>query len=546
MKFVKIWIFRRLVQTLVLLSLFAFPIIGIYSHYLSTRKIDQVITKWEGTLPGEILNATDKVLRIGIPDGEGGVSTRRPRKAILERTREHYGSVWSARLFGISMTDLLAGAESVVTSHTATQVLLISLLLPLVVTLLFGRIFCSWICPMGFLFEIGEKFRSVVRFLEIRPLHIHFSPVNKYILLVLGLVFSFFLTIPLLQYIYPPALLGREAQVFTNTLFDRAEGGKLHFAFIGFTSISVFLIVLFFIDSFVAPRFWCRSICPGGAIYSLLGKLRLVRVRRDSSQCVPCNDCNKACPMALKPMNDLTGMECDNCGVCLDVCPENALHYKFSLSSQSFQKTASSPKTSLLQKNVSKVVTKSVLLFVFFSFFFGAVPSAHHILGIPHYSYDESYPQAPILKLVEIVGHLEFQLTSYPGQPKPGIRTEIHLYVSEKQTRELYQKPITMMIRKQAIFESSEETVYGPQTSNITQNLYKFYPTYPTDGNYMVKLSFEDETGISTMEFPMVVGEPGSPWTVLFSFLGGMGFFVIVIRAIRIKHLRRLRQEVPS
>ena len=149
-------------------------------------------------------------MRIGIPDGEGGVPTRRPRKTILKRAQQYYGSVWSLHVPGLSMTDLLAGLESIVTSRTLIWVLLVSLVIPLIVTILFGKVYCSWVCPMGLLFEAGEKLRRFVQFLEIRPLNVKFSPLNKYILLVIGLLLGFFLGLPLLHYIYPPALLGRE------------------------------------------------------------------------------------------------------------------------------------------------------------------------------------------------------------------------------------------------------------------------------------------------------------------------------------------------
>ncbi|MEK7487018.1 MAG: 4Fe-4S binding protein [Planctomycetota bacterium] len=541
MKIVKIWMFRRGVQSLVILSLFVFPIVAFYTHYLSTRALDKALGRWDQKLQGEVLQVTDQVFRMGLSNGEGGVSTRRPRKAVLARSQAIYGSVWSAKIFGVSMTDLLAGAESLVTSRTFLWVLLATLVVPILATLLFGRVFCSWICPMGFLFEMGEKFRRFVQFLEIRPLKVSFSPSNKYILLGVGLVCSFFIGIPLLQYIYPPALLSRETQSFILTFFDRAERGRFGFALAGITGVSVFLLILLILDSLIAPRFWCRSLCPGGAIYNLLGKFRLFRVRRDIKACTPCSECNTHCPMALKPMIDRTGMECDNCGICIDVCPEKALHYKFSLSSKGYNapQAENIPEAKPSLKNKKPLIS---LLFLFFVFNFSSSSVyAHHILGIPHYAYDESYPQAPVLKLIETVGRWEFQLTGYPGLPKPQSRTEIHVYISDTLSKSPYTKPIKFFIRQQNLLWS-DTIIFGPVTSEITQNLYKFHPTYPVEGNYTLFLEFEDDQGPSTLEFSMVVGEPGSPWTVLMSFVGGFVFFVIVIRAIRIKKARSKRK----
>lgn len=543
MKIIKIWMLRRVVQTLVLLSLFVFPIVAFYTHYLSTRALDKAMERWDQKLQGELLQATDTVLRAGLSNGEGGVTHRRPRKAVLERSQNIYGSVWSAKIFGLSMTDLLAGVESAVTSRTFLWVLLSTLLLPIVFTLLFGRIFCSWICPMGFLFELGEKFRKFVQFLEIQPLKVSFSSSNKYVLLGVGLVCSFFIGIPLLQYIYPPALLSRETQSFVITLFERAERGRFGFALVGITSISVFLVVLLIVDSLIAPRFWCRSLCPGGAIYNLLGKFRLIRVRRDIQACTLCSECNTHCPMALKPMIDRTGMECDNCGVCVDVCPDKALHYKFSISSKGYNPPSQDSNQPVAPKTLAPKKRRLLsLLFVFFlSMLISSPAHAHHILGIPHYAYDESYPQAPVLKLVENVGHWEFQLTGYPGLPKPQSRTELRVYICDTLSKNPYTKPVKLFIRQQNLLWT-DTIIYGPVISELTQNLYKFHPTYPIEGNYSVILEFPDDQGTSTLEFPMVVGEPGSPWTVLVSFVGSLGFFLIVIRAIRIKKARLHQQ----
>lgn len=539
---IKIGFARRGVQ-LFFFSLFLFlPILALYNHYLSNRQLTKVMKRWEGTLPGTLLKATDSLVRIGIPDGESGVPTRHPRKAILERTQEAYGSAWSFQIGNFSFTDLLAVTESAITSRTFVKVLLLGMIFPLIFTLLFGRIFCSWLCPMGFLFEMGQKLRGIVSFLELKPGSLKFWNKNKYILLVLGLVFSFFVGIPLLQSLYPPALLGRESQNIAHSLFNRAEAGRTSFALIGFTSLSLFLITLVAIDAFIAPRFWCTSFCPGGAIYAVLGYFRVFRVRRNRKTCTQCGECNRTCPMALHPMNDKTGIECDNCAACIDACPEGSLRYYFSLTSQSFQKEP----TSLLQKNCEsnslfsylrlKKVTVGLSI-LFLCFFFYSKAYAHHIIGLPHYAYEENYPQAPVLKLVELVGKWKFQLTAYPGNPVPGVRSEIHVYITEKQSGELLELPVTLWVHQQNLWGS--DLVYGPSDSVLEENLYKFYVTFPRIGNYNLRLEFPDGDIRSSLEFPMVIGEPGSPWVVLGSFVGGICFLLLLIRALKIKRMRR-------
>ena len=168
--------------------------------------------------------------------------------------------------------------------------------------------------------------------------------------------------------------------------------------------------------------------------------------------------------------------------------------------------------------------------------------TAHHIMGIPHYAYDENYPQAPVLKLLETVGEWEFQLTSYPGNPEPGERTQINLYIVSRTDGVPYRLPVTLTIREQGIF-GGNDLVFGPDTKRLDENVFKFYPVYPAEGNYEVVLSFQDGAVVSTLRFPMVVGHPGSPWTPLLAFGGGLALFLVAIRAARIKMARRRGAE---
>ena len=95
---------------------------------------------------------------------------------------------------------------------------------------------------------------------------------------------------------------------------------------------------------------------------------------------------------------------------------------------------------------------------------------AHHIMGIPHYSYDENYPQAPVLKLIENVGQWEFQLTAYPGKPVPGVPTELHVYVVDAQSRSLYRQPLTLEVERLSLLGSRHE-VFGPREVTLSENV---------------------------------------------------------------------------
>lgn len=323
---------RRIVQFLALAVMLAVPALSRYNNYLGARELDKNLERWDGTLQGEVLDGFDMVLR-SLPGGEKERVGRmvRNRKQVLDYAQTLRGGPWSIQIGSISMTDPLAGAESILASKQLVSVLLISLVIPVIATLLLGRIFCSWVCPVGLLLEFSDKLRNVLRFLEIRPWNLHFSCGIKYTLLGVGLVLTVVLSIPILGYVYPPAIMGREAHDLVFGIFDRAEIGRMGFWVGGLTWMSLILIGIVLFEMIVSRRWWCRYVCPGGAIYNLLGWTRLVRVKRVANNCTLCGDCVVACPMGLVPMQDVMGVECDNCGLCMSSCNDDALGYTLSV-----------------------------------------------------------------------------------------------------------------------------------------------------------------------------------------------------------------------
>ena len=325
------WV-RHSVQILAVLVMLLIPVTARYSNFLSARELDRHLDRWEGTLPGAMLGAIDWTLR-ALPGGEvERVGEMRPnRQQALERTQALRGGPWSAQIGPLSMTDPLAGAESVLASKRVTTVLLIGLAIPIIATFLFGRVFCSWICPVGFLLECTDKLRGVLVFLEVKPSDLHFSRMTKYILLGVGLALTAFLGIPILGYLYPPAILGRESHDFVFALFDRAEDGLFSLSTTGLTWMSLLLLAIVLFEVVVSRRWWCRYLCPGGALYGMIGAARPVRVELDESACTRCSDCVRVCPVGLDPMNNAMGIDCDNCGLCISHCNDKALEYRFGL-----------------------------------------------------------------------------------------------------------------------------------------------------------------------------------------------------------------------
>jgi NapH/MauN family ferredoxin-type protein len=324
----KLQILRRTVQITVLISLCLVPAVARYHNYVSAREIDRVIEKWDGSAPGEIMALLDGAFR-ALPGGETerAGSMQRDRDQVVLYAQQVRGSVWSANIGPLSLTDPLAVAESATASKKFPWVLAVGVFIPLLVTLIFGRVFCSWVCPAGFLFEMNDKLRGLLRVLELPPRNLRMARSTKYGLLLTGLGLTAVVAVPVLGYVYPPAVLGREIHDLVFAAFDRAEHGRFGFWVGGMSWMTVVFMTIVAIELFVSRRWWCRYVCPGGGLYSIIGSVRPFRVKLKHSACTECALCVAACPMGLNPMKNEMGMECDNCGVCISSCNDDALGY---------------------------------------------------------------------------------------------------------------------------------------------------------------------------------------------------------------------------
>jgi hypothetical protein len=168
---------------------------------------------------------------------------------------------------------------------------------------------------------------------------------------------------------------------------------------------------------------------------------------------------------------------------------------------------------------------------------------AHHILGIPHYAYDERYPQTPVLSYRLDAGPYDVRMTGYPGHPQPGDRVSLHVYVTRKHDGGLYAGALTGTVFQDALI-GDDVKVYGPVTATLEERLFKFDPVFAEEANYTVRVQFDVEGVPWTIDLPMVAGEPGSPWSVLGGTAAGVSALLIVVRAVRIKRRRAARTSL--
>jgi len=227
------------------------------------------------------------------------------------------GTTWSGNFFGLKISDPLAVVGQVSAGLTVYTPFLITALIPVVLTIIFGRFFCGWICPATLIYELNDVVRRQLLKVGIPLGNISPNRKLKYVILGSGIIFCMITGTVAFAAIYPPAIIGRE----------------LYFsiALKGFGIGIVFFVFTLLLDILVTRRFVCRYLCPGGALYSLLGHFRLLRIQRDVATCNDCEKCNVVCEFGLDPLRDGFGQECNNCTACMAVCPTDALVFKLSL-----------------------------------------------------------------------------------------------------------------------------------------------------------------------------------------------------------------------
>lgn len=221
--------------------------------------------------------------------------------------------------------DPLIALATALATHSVYRGLLWSLLV-LIPTLFLGRFFCGWICPFGALHQF------VRWLLERRPArsdmnHYRRAQRVKYYLLAALLVAAALGTLQI-GLLDPLCLLARSltaailpaAQMPAWGLFGEP---RLYQS----ASLIGFLVLGFVVANFAYARFFCRVLCPLGALLGLLSRVAWWRIERDPDRCRGCDRCRLHCEGACDPQAQLRKAECFVCCNCIEECPEGALRF---------------------------------------------------------------------------------------------------------------------------------------------------------------------------------------------------------------------------
>ena len=215
----------------------------------------------------------------------------------------------------------------------------------LVITLLFGRVYCSCVCPLGIAQDLFSHFGAKLR----RQPKFQYAPANsrtRYIILILyiaSLAVGFHLFFTLLS---PYALFGRcmtlvvhpLAVFINNNILLKFSGldvfgavGPVEHAVYGLLSsiLALALAVAILAIAWFKGRWYCNTICPVGTFLGILSQRSWKRIGIDADKCVKCGACSRLCKSACLNIREgqVDNSRCVKCFNCLYVCPKGAISF---------------------------------------------------------------------------------------------------------------------------------------------------------------------------------------------------------------------------
>ncbi len=259
--------------------------------------------------------------------------------------------------------------------HPAAMFLFIAFLL---MSLLLKKSFCAWLCPVGtlseYLWKLGRRIfgrnLSLPRWADVALRSL------KYVLL------GFFVSI----------IAGMSAEAlasFMLTPYGLVADVKMlnFFRFIGETGLIVLGILALL--SMLVQNFWCRYLCPYGALMGITSLLSPLKIRRDPEACIDCGKCARVCPAHL-PVDRLVRIrsaECSSCMVCIAACPvEHGLQF------------ALPPKKSAAERWRGRIASPravaAILAFLFLGTVLFARMTGHWRTNLPREIYAQLVPHA--------------------------------------------------------------------------------------------------------------------------------------------------------
>jgi len=188
-------------------------------------------------------------------------------------------------------------------------------------TLVFGRVFCGWVCPLGTLQQLASWLfspRSRRESLKVNRYRRWYAIKSYLLAFLLAAALAGALQTGLLD---PLSLLARS---LASAVWPLLPGGK---PVPGAWLIGALVLAILVASRWI-PRLFCRAFCPLGALLGVFARFAIFRIRRHGDACTTCQLCTFACQGADEPLGEHRVAECHVCLNCIEPCPEGALRYE--------------------------------------------------------------------------------------------------------------------------------------------------------------------------------------------------------------------------
>ena len=185
--------------------------------------------------------------------------------------------------------------------------------------LMLGRTICGFLCPMGLLQELLYKIKTPKLRKSMATKVLSYLKYFLLAVMVIIIPIGFGVAPAFCKFVCPAGIVGGAFGLL-------AYPGNEYFVRLNILFTWKFLLVVIFaVLCIFIFRFFCRFICPLGAIYGFFNRYSFLGITVVEDKCTNCGLCVKACKMDIRKVGD---HECINCGECISVCPTSAIEWK--------------------------------------------------------------------------------------------------------------------------------------------------------------------------------------------------------------------------
>jgi ferredoxin-type protein NapH len=236
------------------------------------------------------------------------------------------GNLYSITVAGVDVVDPAMSFQTILLSREFVEVLLIGIIIPVILALIFGRVFCSWVCPFNTISEYWQLltakiFRRKARKVKLQVPDNNPRPFIYWSVLISLFVITYILDFPLITFLSAPGIISAEISHYIMGMG------------LGIEIAVVFGII--FIEGILFKRYWCKYVCPVGGVLSVFRTKKTMTLVHNPVVCDCAGQsepCGYSCPLNLSPKRKDLYPYCFNCGKCVKICEKTgsgALSFRF-------------------------------------------------------------------------------------------------------------------------------------------------------------------------------------------------------------------------